>query len=184
MLFWSNRVCMVSVQDQQSHFLFFAWLPIAGLWKPLLSLWLPWSRCQSLSLSHWYCSWWCGGIPASPQKEELHADTYFVSKQKTISGCHRVDSPAWVQIPNHRIQFLLLYCFSFISSEQKKKLLNTCWTYPPCLPFSAEHRLTRNTLLQFREDDSPFFPIVPDHVFWGKHLRVVNKGVLHSYKVW
>lgn len=143
MLFWSNRVCMVSVQDQQSHFLFFAWLPIAGLWKPLLSLWLPWSRCQSLSLSHWYCSWWCGGIPASPQKEELHADTYFVSKQKTISGCHRVDSPAWVQIPNHRIQFLLLYCFSFnffrTKEEASEHMLNIS-SMPSLLCWAQAHQ--------------------------------------------
>lgn len=58
----------------------------------------------------------CSGL-ASSQKEEPVADTHFILKQKTISGYHRAESPAWVQIPNHRIQFLLFYCFSFISSE-------------------------------------------------------------------
>lgn len=143
MLFWSNRVCTVSLQDQQSHFLFFAWLPIAGPWKPLLSLWLARSRWQSLSSSHWCCSWWCGGMPGLPSEGRtpcwhvfcFEVEDYFWMPQDWLTSLS--SNPQ----PQDSVPFTLLLRFYFFrkKEEASEHMLNIS-SMPSLLCWAQAHQ--------------------------------------------
>lgn len=147
-------------------------------------LWLLWGWWQSLSLLHWCYSWQHGEVPQTlpRRKESLLTLFFFFNAKKLFLDATRLTHQPEFKSPTtgfSSFYFTASISFFRIKEEASAYVLEHILSV---FPYCAECRLSKNKLLQFREDSS-FFPCLSqDCVF--QYLRILNKGVLHPPEVY